>query len=63
MQVNWKHREESVLGQQLVPEPLPLQRTPSTPFGASAALRIQRNMEDQADQGENSVADLILTYS
>ena len=64
MQVNWKHREESVLGQQLVPEPLPLLTPPPpTPFGASAALRIQRNMEGQADQGENSVADFILTYS
>ena len=36
---------------------------PPTPFGASAALRIQRNMEEQEDQGENSVADFILTYS
>ena len=41
----------------------PLQTPRPTPFWASAALRIQRNVKDQADQGENSVADFILTYS
>ena len=58
-----KHTDESVLGRRLVPEPLPCRNPTPTPFWASAALRIQRNMKDQADQGENSVADFILTYN
>lgn len=63
MQVNWKHRKVSPGLAAGAPAPAPPDTPTPTPFGASAALRIQRNMEGQADQGENSVADFILTYS
>ena len=65
MQVNWKHTHRRVSPGLAAgaPAPAPPDTPTPTPFVASAALRIQRNMEGQADQGENSVADFILTYS
>ena len=64
MRVNWKqtHRRVSP-GMAAGARGPPLQTPRPTPSWASAALRIQRNVRDQADQGENSVADFILTYS